>query len=296
MSRIICADWGTSVLRLRLVDTEGERILQSESSDQGIALTYNSWSSSGEGRLAFYMRILSAAAAGLTPTPLPIVLSGMASSNIGIKQLPYVALPIHADGSDVYAEWLDSVLLISGVKSPGNAMRGEETQLAGCSPVTGSHLFIFPGTHSKHIYVSGPMVTRFTTYMTGEFFTLLSRYSMLSNSVAPATAFLAAPFAEGVRAAQLSGLLESAFAVRTNHLFGKFTPEENYYFLSGLLIGSELKDLVGALLPLTIVGDVEQLQRYREACTVLRLDGVGFLDGAEAAVRGQCRIYRCYAK
>ena len=39
------------------------------------------------------------------------------------------------------------------------------------------------------------------------------------------------------------GVLQSLFKVRTNDLFRKTNKEQNYFFLSGLLIGYELRSL-----------------------------------------------------
>ena len=63
---------------------------------------------------------------------VPVVISGMASSTIGLRELPYKPLPFAADGSDLVAEILaptvdfkHATLLISGVSSTDDVMRGE---------------------------------------------------------------------------------------------------------------------------------------------------------------------------
>src|SRR5690606_28749987 len=63
-----------------------------------------------------------------------------------------------------------------------------ETQLIGCFSSADQHrpeeqLFIFPGTHSKHVIVRKNKITGFKTYLTGELFNLLSEKSILSASV-----------------------------------------------------------------------------------------------------------------
>ncbi|MEJ7588662.1 MAG: 2-dehydro-3-deoxygalactonokinase, partial [Ferruginibacter sp.] len=105
-------------------------------------------------------------------------------------------------------------------------------------------LFIFPGTHSKHLSVKNGMVTSITTYMTGELFDLLSSKSILSASVKKNERGDNSPFfIEGVIKGTGSNLTNSIFHVRTNHLFNKITSFENYDYLSGLLIGHELKEI-----------------------------------------------------
>src|SRR5205085_11075608 len=119
---------------------------------------------------------------------------GMASSSIGMKELPYADLPFLLDGHSAYSEWINGgpvianpILLISGVQHAGDVMRGEETQLTGVSSMTdapdGDMLYIFPGTHSKHITVINNRITYFSTFMTGEVFDLLVKHSILSQAV-----------------------------------------------------------------------------------------------------------------
>jgi 2-dehydro-3-deoxygalactonokinase len=50
-------------------------------------------------------------------------------------------------------------------------------------------------------------------------------------------------FRNGVNDSCESHLLHSLFHVRTNQLFGNLSKEENFFYLSGLLIGAELQTL-----------------------------------------------------
>lgn len=127
-------------------------------------------------------------------------------------------------------------------------MRGEETQLIGCiselKNEVDRQIFILPGTHSKHITVKNRQVTSFKTYMTGELFSLLSKNSVLSTAIEKAITSDFKSFKEGVKHSTKSNLLHSIFRVRTNHLFEIHTKKENFNYLSGLLIGTELLDLL----------------------------------------------------
>src|SRR5258708_30558283 len=116
----------------------------------------------------------------------------MASSNIGMNELRYKEIPFNVNEPGLVIkkmeaadEFKHSIVLISGVKTIDDAMRGEEKQLAGCvdENAEGEQLFIFPGTHSKHVRVKDQFITGIKTYMTGEFFELLSKKSILSSSV-----------------------------------------------------------------------------------------------------------------
>jgi 2-dehydro-3-deoxygalactonokinase len=134
-------------------------------------------------------------------------------------------------------------------------MRGEETQLTGLIALldlpinsAGESIFIFPGTHSKHMYIREGQLVNFETYMTGELFDLMATQSILSVSVdisnltTPARPDIDA-FRGGVNEAQSATLLNRLFTVRTNQLFDKLTRKQNALYLSGLLIGTELKNL-----------------------------------------------------
>ena len=296
---IISCDWGTSSCRVRvLTDT----VLASLENAIGIAATFSSWQKTTTTRIDFYLSVLQTAITeleyqnSLELHDIPIVLSGMASSSIGMMELPYHPLPFLVTGEDLRPAILPAtpafphtLFSIPGVRSADDVMRGEETQLIGCPPA--ERLFLFPGTHSKHILVRDGSAVAFATYMTGEFFALLSRHSILSSSVAdgagPAEAFLA-----GVDAAQGSGLLHSAFAIRTNQLFGRFSKTDNYQYLSGLVIGEELKGLDPQ--PVTLVAVSPLREAYALALRKLGFSDVAHVDAGEALMEGHRRIYRYF--
>jgi len=276
MSTIICGDWGTSSLRLRVVDTASQAVHSTVDSDEGIGV--------GGPLPLVLLRHLD------TLGDFDVVLSGMASSNIGLLELPYATLPFRVDGSDLFRSWTmvgsHRCLVISGVRSDADVMRGEETQLVGA--YRGDGLYIIPGTHSKHIYVRSGAVISMRTFMTGEFFALLSQHSLLSRSVSMDGPFDADAFGQGVLDGSREPLLHAAFRVRTNQLFDKFTRSQNMHYLSGVLIGSEL---VAISAPPFIVGSPNQGFLYATALSALGWGEPVCIDAGEAAVRGQCAIW-----
>jgi 2-dehydro-3-deoxygalactonokinase len=207
----------------------------------------------------------------------------MASSTIGMLEVPYKPLPFATDGSDLTVkilpatpEFKHAVLLISGVKSDDDVMRGEEVQLVGCSfgKTSEAQLFLHPGTHAKHVRVQNGQAVSLKTYMTGEFFALLSSKSILAASVEEEGKLEdganRAWFEKGVRASQVENLLHNAFLVRTNDLFRKNSKVENYFYLSGLLIGSECADLVPSPpARITLAGEPVLLALYGAALRAL---------------------------
>jgi 2-dehydro-3-deoxygalactonokinase len=333
MEKIISCDWGTSSLRLRLADADGSSVLAEVTGSQGIFTTFESWKKAGQDRLSFYRAVLKnqiaalEKEAGSSLAGIPLIISGMASANIGMMELPYKELPFSTGGSDLVTGIMKAtddfhhlIIVVSGGKMDADVIRGEETQLIGSVPPgpeslpeneAGEHLYLFPGTHSKHLLVRAGCAVRFSTYMTGEFFSLLSKQSILSGSVEenalPAEGGRLKSFEEGVAEGASANLLHSAFLVRTNSLFGTKTKEENYHYLSGLCIGAELRELVapgkpagigepiaGFQPPLTVVGSGSQKGPYLAALRKLGIPVTGFQDAAQAVIRGHYKIYHQY--
>jgi 2-dehydro-3-deoxygalactonokinase len=318
---MISCDWGTSAFRLRMV--EQGSVIASIQSNNGIASTYANWKRSGlpeEHRVDFYRAILKTALEDLQREHsvdldgVPLILSGMASSSIGMLELPYHPLPFSLSGEDMQpailpatADFPHAIVLVPGVRSADDVMRGEETQLIGCAglelreeptlgtpPSSEGRIYIFPGTHSKHIVTHDGRAVAFDTYMTGEFFSLLSKQSILAASVEASPLSFAA-FIAGIDAVRNSSILHSAFLVRTNQLFINFSKAENYHYLSGLLIGEEFKALGKLPLPLTLVAVPPILRSYRLALTRLGFHAVEIIDADRALVEGQCRLFARYA-
>lgn len=318
MKKMLSCDWGTSSFRLRVVETSSLTIIAEENSNQGIASTFESWKQTEEPvgkRLLFYRNIillhikklekkLNASLEGM-----PLIISGMASSTIGMIELPYKQFPFSADGSDLITKIIEAedtfthkTIIISGAKTNDDAIRGEETILAGCfnDDFTGKdeQVFVFPGTHSKHIVVRNAKAVTVKTYMTGEFFELLSQKSILSLSVEEGKGLQdegnKQSFKKGVLDSIKQNLLHSCFLVRTNQLFGKLTKQQNYYYLSGLLIGSEMRELMqNGYSNIVLVGNDTLNSYYETAFNILNeKKSISKIQNAdEALVRGQFKIF-----
>lgn len=250
-------DWGTTQFRMFLVRAKDTEIVRSHSSAKGIKSVHQSWKESDDNQEQYFIKYL-ASQIDLWASDLkgnePIIISGMASSTIGIRSLPYASLPFSCQGEGLHIERIEQsqithpLFLISGVRSEMDVMRGEETQLVGLTTDQNpSHLtVVLPGTHSKHIFVKNGMVKQFHTYMTGEVFAVLSEHTILKESlqngnlndqVLPA-------FREGVAQSEQKSFLNELFKLRAKDLFGQKSKSENYFFLSGLLVGQELSNLM----------------------------------------------------
>jgi 2-dehydro-3-deoxygalactonokinase len=197
---------------------------------------------------------------------LPLVISGMASSTIGWCELPYAQLPLRLDGTDLRVgkiNWNSPVhiaqtLLVSGAATPDEMMRGEETEAIGlmsalADKVTDT-LLILPGTHSKHLTIQRGNITSIRTFMTGELYDVLAQYTILRASIAKGAPFDAKAFALGIDCAFKRGLAGALFQTRTRQVLQQHPPEENASFLSGILIGDELKSTKALTMPIFIAG------------------------------------------
>jgi 2-dehydro-3-deoxygalactonokinase len=314
MDTFLSCDWGTSTFRLRLVNTANLTVITEEVNREGIAVIFKCWKQENgieKERLSFYRSFLVTQIKkleekqGRSLQHLPVLISGMASSTLGMKELPYKELPFKTDGSDLLIDhippvhdFFNQLFLISGVSTGDDVLRGEETLLAGADAAVGEDTctYIFPGTHSKHVYVNKGQATGFNTFMTGEFFELLTVHSILANSVERSEA-AGAYFQKGIQEGASSNLLNSAFHVRTSSLFKKNTPGENYHYLSGLLIGHELKELESAAGPVVLVCGTQVKEQYLQGLSILGLDKkLSYVNADDALLKGQWRILQPYIK
>ncbi len=261
MDLFFSVDWGTSSFRIRLVKTDltNIKILSEVKSNLGISVINQSWINSNKNtsRLNFFIDALGESLKeiksefDLNIDTIPLIISGMASSSIGMVELPYSPLPFELNGSNLNYKIINTnelthpILLLSGIKSDNDIMRGEETQLLGCYNSTNKAdgIYILPGTHSKHIKVSNGKAISFKTFMTGEMYQLLTNYSILKNSTIKSDTINNSSFILGVRHIQENNLLGSLFNIRANEILNGIDKEANSSFLSGLLIGSELLEL-----------------------------------------------------
>ena len=255
----ISVDWGTSNLRIRFVSEQDFQIKGEYFYDHGLKKVNKIWEKSKDifpnkkkfllDKLLEYIDETLFEHANIKN----IIISGMASSSIGIQELDYSTIPFDLFNPKIILkkiEWKEKIIsLISGIKKSDDIMRGEETQVIGITDEfinQDNVLIIIPGTHSKHIYCNKGIITDFKTFMTGEIFNCLCENTILSQSIEYDN------FKEEYEISFLNGLdqikkgfslINAAFKLRTNDLFKKKSKRDNYHFLSGLLLGEELLKL-----------------------------------------------------
>jgi 2-dehydro-3-deoxygalactonokinase len=270
---LLALDWGTSSLRGARIDAQG-RVLEERAFPRGI-LTVPAGGFPAVFETCFGDWVRGGAAACL--------ISGMAGSKQGWVEAAYCACP--AGFADVAAQlqWVhDATLTLPTAIVPGlrcehrcelpglaavpDVMRGEEVQILGALHLGGwrDGLCILPGTHSKWAWVRDGRVTAFQSYMTGEFYALLSQQSLLARTLDPQAPFDADAFALGLaRARQGRNLLHNAFGARTLSLFDRMAAGPLASYLSGLVIGEEIRNQdLQAAQRITLIGAPALTERY----------------------------------
>jgi 2-dehydro-3-deoxygalactonokinase len=279
---LIVLDWGTSSLRAFLLDGDG-KVLATRTEPWGIMHVPN-------GGFAAAFDALTADWRKQSPG-LKAIAAGMIGSAQGWINVPYCATPA---GAEELAAMLTAVsdatlYIVPGIATfgePPNVMRGEETQIVGAlerHPELASHsLVVLPGTHSKWVHINGGKVSTFTTYMTGELFAVLREHSILgrfAGTTDPSVEIDA--FARGVRAAQESvqGMAPMLFTARSLVLTDRLAAGASLEYLSGLLIGEELRcGLMDGTPPAALIGDAALCQRYVTALQIFGIDDVPIID------------------
>jgi 2-dehydro-3-deoxygalactonokinase len=282
--RLIALDWGTTSLRAYLLG-DGGALLERRAEPLGILHVPGRDFAGVYGRITEEWRARS--------PRLRAIASGMIGSAQGWVEAPYASVP--ADVESV-AQALATVPEVGLRIVPGLAqrdgapdvMRGEETQIFGAlsrsAALESGGTAVLPGTHSKWARVAGGRVDGFTTYITGEMFSVLSRHSILGR-LAGASAADGAPgsaFLRGVQHARdvAGGLANLVFSARSRVLVGDLPADESLEYLSGILIGDEVRSgLAGGDPPRVLIGEPALCRRYAMA--------LGAFDVADVEVLGE---------
>ena len=248
---LIAIDWGTTSARAYRLDGAGH-IVGERSAPLGIQTVR-------DGAFAAAQTAILGAWAEDTA---PRLACGMIGSRQGWIEAPYCQCPAELSAlAHVLTRTPDGALLIvpgltcrDGAGVP-DVMRGEETQILGTTAGDDAaglsrSLVVLPGTHSKWAIVAGTRIETFATFMTGELYAVLRNHSILGRMMAGdgAVGDVRSPaFMRGVERSLDSGstgaaLLHDLFGARTLALCGELAPVQAADYLSGLLIGNELRE------------------------------------------------------
>ena len=273
---MIGIDWGTSSFRAFRLGDDGA-VRERRAASRGIM-------SVADGKFADVVHEF--AGDWLKDGETHILLSGMIGSRQGwreskalpcpasIDDLARALTPVPFDGARVFI--VPGLVTHDGEGTP-EFIRGEETQIAGLLPVIGEQgLVCLPGTHSKWVRVESGRIAGFSTYMTGEAFAALSKHTILGRLMKGDEVDEAAYLRGVTRSADPGGLLHHLFGARTLVLAGEMSETATWSYLSGLLIGHEIRDAPGTDEVVQLVGEPHLCALYAQTLVIY---------GREAAVR-----------
>ncbi len=237
---LIAIDWGTTTARAWRFDSAGQ-LLGSRKAPLGIKQVR-------DGRFDLALAQLLG---DWNARTAPMIACGMIGSRQGWLEAPYVDCPasLAALADRVVRTRVERLTIVPGIATIDAAgvpdvMRGEETQLLGAvDPGEHGMLAVLPGTHSKWARVDHGRVVDFTTFMTGELYAVLLEHSMLGRLAAgDPDAIAQDAFSRGAARGLAAGeLSHDIFGARTLVLAGMLSPDEVADWLSGLLIGREIR-------------------------------------------------------
>ncbi len=282
---LLAVDWGTSSLRGALLAADGA-VMEERAFARGIltvppggfAAVFNEcfgdWRAANPGLLC--------------------LMAGMVGSRQGWQEAAYCACP--AGFTDIAGQlsWIapgpesnaGRIAIVPGLccereglsgdaalATLPDVMRGEETQVFGALQalqLQGAQdlVLVLPGTHSKWVRVARGCITSFTTFMTGECYALMRQHSILARTLPThESPFIEAAFVQGVQIAlRGTSLLQTAFSMRTLALFERLSPDALESYLSGLVIGEELRaQSLDAKQRVVLIANTALTQRYQIA-------------------------------
>ena len=265
----LAVDWGSTNVRAFLLDGESNVLAQTRAS-----------MGSKHTRQADYRGVLDELLAALHAEPERVLLAGMVGSRAGWLEAPYCACPAGVDevaANTIAVPELPLSRIVPGLRcrrasGSGDVMRGEEVQCIGALQLEpGVASVCLPGTHSKWVRIATGRLAEFTTFCTGELFDAVRHHTLLGALIPEEQTADAAPgegFALGLqRATTEPGVLSALFSVRADSLLGYIPPEQAADYLSGILIGAELREVreAGMLESVLVIADGKLAALYATA-------------------------------
>ncbi|MEP7129715.1 MAG: 2-dehydro-3-deoxygalactonokinase [Sphingomicrobium sp.] len=278
----IAVDWGTTNRRAYVIDASGTRAEEFEDA---------------KGVLSVPSGGFPAAVAEIRQRlgDKPLLLAGMVGSNRGWHEAGYVACPASIDDLVKALVWAgEREAIVPGVSYVGggraDVMRGEEVQLLGAVAaglVDPNALVCHPGTHNKWALLRNGRIHNFRTVMTGELFSLLKEHSILADMLHSEVAVNDVFKNAARQALDHEAIPGDLFAVRARVLLGEARKDDAASYLSGLLIGADVR--VGLTDPasatITIMGRPELTRLYAAAVAEANREFVE-LDGEQCFLAG----------
>ena len=285
MNLWVALDWGTSNFRAYLMDNnnvidqvstqEGMKFIDQNEFEKILIKNIDAWNNK------FDIKV--------------IIASGMVGAKQGWIEVPYINSPCDIRNVNFKTfKILDdaNIHILSGVSqfNPSDVMRGEETQIAGflLNNVDFNGSICLPGTHSKWVNMNSYNIQEFTTFLTGELYEIVKKYSILNHSLN--TTELDDEIVKS--SAKLiienpSFISNKLFEIRADNLLKNSNQTSNNSKLVGYLLGIELsgsrtywedKDLV-------IIGS-SNLNKYYELILNGRSKSIRLFNSSDMALNG----------
>lgn len=265
LEQLVGIDWGSSNRRAYLVDREGH-CLRTHEDDFGLLSSVTDFPAS----LQALLKLME-----IGPG-VPVIMSGMVGSAGGWQVAPYLDPSTSLDVLPYSLMTLPSnelardCMIVPGYcfrGEPIDVMRGEETQLFGAVALGKRNgMIVLPGTHCKWVQIDDARISRWSTYMTGELFSMLGRSGTLATLMEDTGVADDDAFGEGIELARrrlpLSNLL---FGVRARVVSGAMPATKARDFVSGLLIGAEFVAADEDCDEITLIGSQTLCLRYEQA-------------------------------
>lgn len=270
--RYLALDWGTTNFRAFAMDEQGQVVDEQQAKLGLLQVANGQFAQTLESILVNWIDEYQS---------LPIVMAGMVGSAQGWKAVDYLNTPLNCQqlGQHLYQfelPWGACAYIVPGIASCNSnggwdVMRGEEVQLLGLQKLVNepSMQVILPGTHSKHLVISDSNLIHFETYMTGELYSVLTEHSLLGRGLPPQVVANQV-FLKGILDSQQGGLSHLMFLARSARLFKQIEENEVSDYLSGILIGYELRSVQSK--KVYLVGGDSLTQGYQTACQSLGIE------------------------
>jgi len=295
MKKYIAIDWGSTNLRGYFI--ENDTVINTYSSEKGVKRIADK-----TGYTTILKDLISTFDASEN---IPIILSGMVGGAAGWIDTAYINCPFNLNNTSKHIISIEQDAISNPIYMyPGlcindkeedkyGVMRGEEIQIIGALKNEVYDLLILPGTHSKWVHVlnkdTTPIIDSFSTIMTGELYDVLLHNSLL-GMVEDKNIFSLKGFNKGLQTAKNSdAIIASLFSTRAKLLLSGIDKTEVPAYLSGMLIGNEVKSQLAQIKADKKIGVVVSKhlsELYQLAFQSFNLNNVNFLDVQEVTIQG----------
>ena len=239
---LFAIDWGTTSARAYRMSTSGD-VLDVRSAPLGISQIH-------DGR---FSEALAHLLGDWRDEKAPRIACGMIGSRQGWLEAPYIPCPVPLSdlASGIVRTPGNELAVVPGVRTRDanglpDVMRGEETQIVGGVDAGEKRVLVaMPGTHSKWAFVESGRIVDFATFMTGELWHVLLAHSILGRlaTQSPPAGEIGQAFMRGATRGLGTGVItHDIFGARTLALMGELSGDEVGDWLSGLMIGREVRN------------------------------------------------------